>query len=304
GSVEKAIILNQLIYWSERIKDFDRFITEENTRKEKHGIEEIEDLRHGWIYKTSQELSEETMLGKSPQTIRRYLDELIENGWIQTRKNPKYKWDQTYQYRINIVKIQSDLFELGYPLDGYEHRVSPISKMENGNTNGNIAISKMENGESKMEIQAVKIGDAIPEITTEITTEEIEEEESQIAEEKIGPVSCQQKPEKNHSEEVQMVMQKLGVELTLAFLLVDKCGDKQLLERVIDQLTNAKKPIKNMTAYLLTLMTNSSQWLLFIENVENEFLTRERPVKKREPKRQMPEEEEREIYFPPSLRIS
>lgn len=91
GSVEKAVILNQLIYWSERIRDFDKFITEENARKEKHGIEEIEDLCHGWIYKTSQELSEETMLGKSPQTIRRHLDELVEKGWIQARKNPKYK---------------------------------------------------------------------------------------------------------------------------------------------------------------------------------------------------------------------
>jgi len=365
GSVEKAVILNQLIYWSERIRDFDKFINEENTRKENHGIEEIEDLCHGWIYKTSQELSEETMLGKSPQTIRRHLDELIEKGWIQARKNPKYKWDQTYQYRVNIAKIQSDLFELGYPLDGYEHSLSPISKMENGETTGNIAISKMENGESKMEIQTVKTGDAIPEITTEITTEEEEEERiteggnivlpannsesgfqenkdsthiddilqepgtfsnKKIAEEgqkiltaanpdetettaypfsNLEPPGIYERPplgqEKGHDSNdlVEMVREKLGIEHTLAFLLVARCRDK--LDKVIDQLVNAKKPIQNMTAYLLTLMAHPDQWDLFMENVENGFLTRERLEKKREVKPKRPEEE-REIYFPPSVK--
>jgi|LFRM01.1.fsa_nt_gb hypothetical protein len=360
GSVEKAIILNQLLYWSERIKDFDKFITEENARKEKHGIEEIEDLCHGWIYKTSLELSEETMLGKSPQTIRRHLDELIEKGWIQARKNPKYKWDQTYQYRVNIVKIQSDLFELGYPLDGYEHSFSPISKMENGETTENIAISILENGEPKMEIQTVKTGDAIPEITTEITTE-IEEEriteggnmvlpasnsESGFQEGENGliddvvqdlpgtlnakkiteegkesltaadpekmktipypfsnPETIYEKPPQSQGHDnkdpVEMVKEKLGVGQTLAFLLVARCQDK--LDKVIDQLVNAKKPIQNMTAYLLTLLAHPDQWYLFMENVENEFLTRERPKKKREVKPKRPDEE-REIYIPPSAK--
>jgi hypothetical protein len=360
GSVEKAVILNQLIYWSERIRDFDKFINEENTRKENHGIEEIEDLCHGWIYKTSQELSEETMLGKSPQTIRRHLGELIKKGWVQARKNPKYKWDQTYQYRVNIVKIQSDLFESGYPLDGYEHNASPISKMENESTSGNIATSKMENGESKMEIQAVKIGDAIPEITTEITTEKEEEERitegenitlpannsesgfqenkdsahiddilqepgtfsnKKIAEEgqEILTAANPDEMKTNHyafsnlappkpslgqsydsKDPVEMVKEKLGIEHTLAFLLVARCQDK--LDKVIKQLTEAKKPIQNMTAYLLTLIARPDQWELFMESVENEFLTRERPKKKRREVKPKRSNEEREIYIPPSAK--
>ena len=69
------------------------------------------------------------MLGKSAQTIRRLIDDLLKQGWIQARRNPKYKWDQTYQYRANL-HIQSDLFLAGYPFDGYKYSISPTSKME------------------------------------------------------------------------------------------------------------------------------------------------------------------------------
>lgn len=48
--------------------------------------------------------------------------------------------------------------------------------MESGETTGNIATSILENGESKTEIQTIKTGDAIPEITTEEIEEEEEEE--------------------------------------------------------------------------------------------------------------------------------
>jgi hypothetical protein len=104
-------------------------------------------------------------------------------------------------------------------------------------------------------------------------------------------------PSHDKKDPVEMVKEKLGVEHTLAFLLVARCQNK--LDKVIDQLVNAKKPIQNMTAYLLTLMAHPDQWDLFMENVENEFLTRERPKKKRELKLPV---EEREIYMPPSAR--
>ena len=290
GSVDKALILNQFVYWSERVRDFDLFIKEENYRKESHGAENLEELCHGWIYKTAQELSEETMLGKSAQTIRRLIDDLVEQGWIQARRNPKYKWDQTYQYRVNLYKIQFDLFLAGYPFDGYKYSISPTSKMEIGD---NIALSILEDGEFKMEIQTDNNGDAIPEITTEITTEEIEEEETEIAEGEreilyiddpdteselsdtnpfSNPESIYEEPPSlqngsNPEALIESVKKKLGIEDTLAFLLVARCQDK--LDKVIYQLVNAKKPIQNMTAYLLTLMSRTDQWDLFMENVEN-----------------------------------
>lgn len=107
-------------------------------------------------------------------------------------------------------------------------------------------------------------------------------------------------PSHDKKDPVEMVKEKLGVEHTLAFLLVARCQNK--LDKVIDQLVNAKKPIQNMTAYLLTLIARPDQWELFMESVENEFLTRERPKKKRRDVKPKRSEEEREIYIPPSAR--
>jgi hypothetical protein len=114
------------------------------------------------------------------------------------------------------------------------------------------------------------------------------------------PASPQQIHGSNSKDLIEAVKKKLGIEDTLAFLLVARCQDK--LDNVIDQLVNAKKPIQNMTAYLLTLMSRPEQWDLFIENVENGFLTKERPKKKRRELKPKYLEEEREIYIPPSAR--
>ena len=120
GDFVKAVILNQLIYWSERVEDFDRFIQEEKQRAEVEGKEVNIELRKGWLYKSAQELSEETMLGLSPETIRRAIKELVSQGWISERINPQYKWDKTKQYRVNLHKIDEDLRSLGYSLQGYK----------------------------------------------------------------------------------------------------------------------------------------------------------------------------------------
>ena len=58
GDFRKAIILNQFIYWSERVSDADKFIEKENEIAKNNGEEERE-LFYGWIYKTADELAEE-----------------------------------------------------------------------------------------------------------------------------------------------------------------------------------------------------------------------------------------------------
>lgn len=182
---KKAIILNQLIYWSERIKDVDMFLAEEKKRMEAHGITEEDakiDFQNGWIYKKAEELSEETMMGIAKGNMNKHIDFLVENGWIDKRRNPKYKWDKTYQYRVNIVKIQKDLQTLGYSLEGYE-----LYQDEN------IEVTKHDYEVNKTELQnneTLLRGDdsllcnqqnvtAIPEITSEITYKEKREEEDE-----------------------------------------------------------------------------------------------------------------------------
>lgn len=118
GDYRRAIILNQFIYWAERVQDADAFIKYENDIAIKNGEEERE-LLYGWIYKTADDLAEEIMLGLSASQVRKYTSDLVKMGYISKRNNPKYKWDRTLQYRVNLNKIAKDLYEKGYPLSDY-----------------------------------------------------------------------------------------------------------------------------------------------------------------------------------------
>ncbi|TEB04753.1 Replication initiation and membrane attachment [Pelotomaculum schinkii] len=165
GDMCKAIILNQFIYWSERVNDFDKFIAEEKIRSEQSSMDMIIEPTNGWIYKTAEELSEETMLGMAPNTILRHVKALLEKGWLDERYNPNHKWDRTKQYRVNLLKINQDLVKIGYVLQDYKVEL-PFSKTENAFSKMENAKSILENGSSKMENRIVQNGKAIPEITT------------------------------------------------------------------------------------------------------------------------------------------
>lgn len=152
----KAIILNQFIYWSERVSDADKFIKKENEIAKNNGEEERE-LFYGWIYKTAEELADEVMLGLSASQIRRYISDLVDMGYISKRNNPKYKWDRTLQYRVNLVNIAKDLKKNGYPLSDYKIEIPENEKfnahecainnepMENQTQVGDEAIPKNTN---------------------------------------------------------------------------------------------------------------------------------------------------------------
>lgn len=152
----KAIILNQFIYWSERVSDADKFIKKENEIAKSNGEEERE-LFYGWIYKTAEELADEVMLGLSASQIRGYISDLVDMGYISKRNNPKYKWDRTLQYRVNLVNIAKDLKKNGYPLSDYKIEIPENEKfnahecainnepMENQTQVGDEAIPKSTN---------------------------------------------------------------------------------------------------------------------------------------------------------------
>lgn len=123
GDYISAIILNQFLYWSDRVNDFDRMLAEEKRIAEKDGIELNMQPKHGWIYKKADELIEETMIGISANCMRTKIKLLTSKGYLLERKNPCYKWDHTKQYRVNFKKIQYDLHQQGYELDGY--RITP-----------------------------------------------------------------------------------------------------------------------------------------------------------------------------------
>ena len=115
GDALVAAILNQLIYWSQRVTDFNLYVAEEKNASSKGQSS----LQHGWFCKTNRELMEETMLHVTVVTFRRYMNCLVKEGWIQTRINPRYKWNRNPQYRVNLRKLCADLQKKGYSFPDY-----------------------------------------------------------------------------------------------------------------------------------------------------------------------------------------
>ena len=116
GDPLTASVLEQLLYWCQRVPDFDLYIGEEKTNLPK----DKSSRQYGWFYKANQELIEETMLRVTLVTFRRYLNFLISRGWIQTRINPKRKWDRRAQYRTNLRQLCTDFQKKGHTLPGFE----------------------------------------------------------------------------------------------------------------------------------------------------------------------------------------
>jgi hypothetical protein len=321
--LNEAILLQQLHYWLEI-----------NRKAQKNFYD-----GYTWTYNTYQDWGDQFFFW-SIDTIKRTIRKLENAGVIVAGNYNKMKIDRTKWYRINYLKVEELQYKaLGQnaPMDNGLQNPNSVTLEQSDNIEqkprnnplGQNALMGDEICPKGSEQISPTNNQRLTEITTEITTEEIEEEEeTKIAEgerEILYINNLDGEPESNdtnpfsnpeivyeeppglqktlgsNSEDlIESVKKKLGIEDTLAFLLVARCRDK--LDKVIDQLTNAKKPIKNMTAYLLTLMSRPDQWDLFMENIENEFLTRERPKKKKREVKHKYLEEDREIYIPPSAR--
>lgn len=119
GDFVEALILNQFMYWSERIQNVDAFIQEENSRRINHGIESI-DLQEGWIYKRTEDLARELMIDYDPRTIRKKLNNLVGKVFLHVRRNPKYRWDRTLQYRVDFLQTEKALKAKNYALQGWK----------------------------------------------------------------------------------------------------------------------------------------------------------------------------------------
>jgi DNA-binding MarR family transcriptional regulator len=170
GNYKLAVILNQMLYWAERVQDFDEFLLEERKRATEMGSEEPNiELRNGWIYKKAEELAEETMLGLNVSSMLRHLNQLVDKGWLERRRNPKNRMDKTYQYRVNVLKIQRDLQDMGYALEGYPLLIDgpddpnlrfTNTYLQNANSNLQNTNSELQNASSNLQNAR-----AIPEIT-------------------------------------------------------------------------------------------------------------------------------------------
>jgi hypothetical protein len=128
-----ALLLNQLIYWSKRTTDYNKFIQEEYNRV----LTGKDTYKYGWIYKSYSELKHELMSSNSTKTIGRYLLKLIEMGYIMRKRNDKYKYDKKYLYRVNLINIINALHENGYEIPDYNFEIPNVpSKRSNVSSMG------------------------------------------------------------------------------------------------------------------------------------------------------------------------
>lgn len=158
----QAVVLGQMLYWQDRVKDVDQYIAEEKNRMLVNGTTGYFPVTHGWIYKTAKELAEEVLLGVNENTIRNHMKVLVEKGYVDQRRNPNYKWDKTYQYRVNLFKLMTDLEHLGYSLEGYELLKRTEKQERSNHTKDSIDLNSCESSNTEC--------GAIPEITSKITS--------------------------------------------------------------------------------------------------------------------------------------
>lgn len=110
---DEAIILNQFLYWTPKTITFKKFIEEEESNQDTADF--------GWIYKKAEDLKDELlMIDTNVKTVRKYLNSLVEKGYLLRRRNPFHKYDKTYQYRINLKQIVFELNSLGYEVADLE----------------------------------------------------------------------------------------------------------------------------------------------------------------------------------------
>lgn len=153
---DEAVILNQFLYWTPRTSDYSKFVKEEASDT---GVTDC-----GWIYKKAEELMEELlMIDTNVKTVRKYLKNLVDKGYLLRRRNPVNKYDKTYQYRINLKSLINDLTKLGYGLEGFEQCmiVQNIVTKQIGSPEVTISFSEAD----KMDVSKSKNTTAIPEIT-------------------------------------------------------------------------------------------------------------------------------------------
>ena len=173
GNGIRAMILNQFLYWSERISDFDEFIEQENQRALSDGGKTYEPT-HGWIYKTAEELADEIMLDLTPHTMRNYVRDLVSSGFISERSNPVHKWDRTKQYRVNLSFIRAELERLGIPLSGYPLlNQTETPKLERRTENNDFSTENISVQTEDFSVQTVPVSEQYQRLQTENTTENL-----------------------------------------------------------------------------------------------------------------------------------
>lgn len=104
-----AMILSQFEFWMNvKLRHLGQ-AEFENMIAEKEGVDPTQNTEL-WVWKTQEQLRDEELFNLFGETkVSACLNYLVEQGYLLRRRNPRYRWDRTYQYMLNISKVQEDL---------------------------------------------------------------------------------------------------------------------------------------------------------------------------------------------------
>ena len=103
-NIAASIILSILEYWTNSKSATKKQIEKENKIRAEENLPPIQhDL---WIYKTNKGFVEDSLNLLTRHKVEEGLKFLLKEKFIERRHNPKYKWDRTWQYKLNIQKIE------------------------------------------------------------------------------------------------------------------------------------------------------------------------------------------------------
>lgn len=247
GDFVLAVILNQFLYWSERVKDFDKMIVEEKTIAGKEGIEYNLPLKSGWIYKKAEELIEETMINISPRSMRDKIKALEEMGFLKSRLNPMYKWDRTKQYRVNFKILREKLIEAGYELQGYKtlETLENIERQNFPKHDENISTSSGTDCRSmgnNCTYKGAEFAEQYQRLYTETTTN-IKKEINKEKNKKEKKQEVENLPLENYRTEEEYVIEK-----------IKKFQDKEISEKLLAIMENRKRKTKPITKQVYKML--------------------------------------------------
>lgn len=169
-----AMLLSQFEYWMNVKLPNKKQAEFENKLAEKEDLEPTQN-ESLWVWKTQDDLSEELFNMYSSKKIGHSLKWLVEQEFLLRRKNPKYKWDNTYQYIINIDEVQNKI-------NDFKNQTSSNTKEDSSSTSKetNVSVerdtmsySKETNvgyDSDKCRSPERQMSETIPEITTEVTS--------------------------------------------------------------------------------------------------------------------------------------
>ncbi len=103
-----AMILNEFENWM-NVKTTNKTQEDYETMTAEQGDVSPPSANGLWVWKSQEQLRDEMYGLFGIGVVRKSLNWLVNVGYLYRRRNPKYNWDKTYQYMLNVKQVQQEL---------------------------------------------------------------------------------------------------------------------------------------------------------------------------------------------------